>query len=273
METKRSTAPTDPLQFDHAERPTASAGGPASCTACGRAITDRYFEANGSVVCPNCRARLVSARGGSGGRFSKAAALGLLAGAVGSGIYYAIAALTGYEFGLVAVVVGFLVGGAVRKGSNGRGGWAYQALAMFITYGAIVTTYIPFIVRGIRDQAAVADSMIKPEAAALRLAEDSVTLTLPVDSVAVTVPLATRVTATASEGASPTVGVLGVVLGVTLICALAFAAPVLAGFQNIIGMLIIGFALYEAWRLNKRTELSITGPYRIGATGGGLSTR
>jgi hypothetical protein len=34
-----------------------------------------------------------------------------------------------------------LVGGAVRKGSSGRGGWHYQLLAMFLTY----ITYIAVV--------------------------------------------------------------------------------------------------------------------------------
>src|SRR2546422_2854982 len=56
---------------------------------------------------------------------------------LGAGLYFGIEAATGYELGLVAVVVGLMVGGAVRKGSNGRGGWRYQALAMFLTYCAV----------------------------------------------------------------------------------------------------------------------------------------
>jgi hypothetical protein len=53
-------------------------------------------------------------------------------------------------------------------------------------------------------------------------------------------------------------------LGLVALLALAAAAPILAGFQNIVGMLIIGFALFEAWRQNQRLQLAITGPYRVG---------
>src|SRR2546422_5507986 len=66
---------------------------------------------------------------------------------LGAGLYFGIEATTGYELGLVAVVVGLMVGGAVRKGSNGRGGWRYQALAMFLTYCAVVATDSSMIVR------------------------------------------------------------------------------------------------------------------------------
>jgi len=48
-------------------------------------------------------------------------------------------------------------------------------------------------------------------------------------------------------------------------CALALALPFLAGFKNVIGILIIGFALYEAWKLNRRVPLAVTGPFRVEA--------
>src|SRR2546422_11725279 len=93
---------------------------------------------------------------------------------LGAGLYFGIEATTGYELGLVAVVVGLMVGGAVRKGSNGRGGWRYQALAMFLTYCAGVATDSSMIVREVGKQmrsrargdsvAVVADSSVLPAA-------------------------------------------------------------------------------------------------------------
>jgi hypothetical protein len=46
--------------------------------------------------------------------------------------------------------------------------------------------------------------------------------------------------------------------------ALSLAAPFLGGAQNAIGLLIIGFALWEAGKLNRRRQLAITGPYQLG---------
>src|SRR6266566_11816 len=71
---------------------------------------------------------------------------------VGAAVYFGIAALTGYEFGLVAIVVGLLVGGAVRKGSNGRGGRRYQLLAVFLTYTAVVVTDSSLIARELQKE-------------------------------------------------------------------------------------------------------------------------
>ena len=58
-------------------------------------------------------------------------------------------------------------------------------------------------------------------------------------------------------------------LGIVFLLGLLYATPFLAGLQNAIGILIIGFALYEAWKLNKKAELRITGPYQVGAGSSG----
>jgi len=47
---------------------------------------------------------------------------------------------------------------------------------------------------------------------------------------------------------------------------LAFLAPVLMGFDgNIIGILIIAFGLWEAWRINRKQPFEVTGPYQVAA--------
>ena len=242
----------EPIQFDKADfaeaRPTQ-----VPCTGCGRAITDSYFEANGKVVCQRCRARLVWERtGGSGvGRLLRASVFGLLAAALGSGIYYAVSALTGYEFGLIAIVVGLMVGMAVRVGSRGRGGWRYQALAMFLTYASIVSTYIPQIVQAVWQQAQPSES--RPGAA-----------TEPVSTSPAPRPT-NRPSPTPSPEMSVGQGLLALGLVTVLVFALAFAAPFLGGIQNILGIVIIGIGLYEAWKINRRSELDISGPFRLGA--------
>lgn len=215
------------LQFDRTE----PAGGPAgsTCAACRRPITGAYFEINGQVVCASCRDAVIAqwTRGGSAGRFAKALGLGLLAMIACSVVWYAVLKLTDSQWGILAVVVGFVVGTAVSKGSNGRGGWRYQALAIFLTYTAVVSSYVPVIIEGIQERSA----QVSDEATARP----------------------------------------AFVLGVVFLLGLLYATPFLAGLENAIGILIIAFALYEAWKLNKKAEVKITGPYQVGAgpTGGG----
>ena len=248
----------DNLQFDRAEPSPGAAGltGTLACKACGSLLSDTYFVVNGHIVCEKCR-RSVEAdwnRGGSAGRFGKALVLGVLAMIVCSLVWYLVLKATDSQWGILAVVVGFVIGGAVRKGSNNRGGWRYQTLAIFLTYTAIVSSYVPFIIEGMREHSAEVTK-----------ASPSANKTLP-PPVADSTTATTTTTATTSAD-DPKIGPLGFVIGVVLLLGILYATPFLAGLENLLGVLIIGFALYEAWKLNRRTELRVSGPHRVSMTG------
>ena len=158
-------SPAGELQFDRAEFATPAPA--AACRACGQAIGDLYYDVNGQPFCQTCRGHLQHAlEGGSKvGRLLRAALYGSLAGLAGAAIYYGVTKATNTNFGLISVLVGLMVGKAVKTGSDARGGWFYQALAMLITYTAIVLTYIPPLIEGI---AAARDQ--QPAVARIRLA-------------------------------------------------------------------------------------------------------
>ena len=249
------------LQFDRAE-PSDDAQTTATCATCGAAITTEYYEVNGKVMCEGCRIGAEEQLNvGSGpGRFLRATALGLLAAAAGFGTYYGIARLTGYEFGLVAIIVGLMVGVAVRRGSNGRGGWRYQLLAVFLTYTAIVSTHVPFIIEEFKKEArtrAAADSVTAPTDSAMHLTVAAADSTAPA-----------RVAPVSTSGAAvrPDVGLGGMAVALLALVAFFYAVPFLGGIQNIMGIVIIAIGLFEAWKINKRATLSISGPYRVAAT-------
>ncbi|HEV2750748.1 MAG TPA: hypothetical protein VGV12_09530 [Gemmatimonadales bacterium] len=241
------------LQFDRAERAAPSSG--ASCAFCKQPISSTYYEINGQVACPRCRSQILAAwnKGSPGIRFAKALGLGAAAAAVGAGVYFGIEAMTGYEFGLVAIVVGLLVGGAVRKGSTGRGGWRYQALAMFLTYSAIVGTDSSLIAREMtRRFRARADSIkvsVAPDAAPAGIAA----------SVA-------AVTDSAGTQKGQHAGPLVFALGFMVLLALAYVAPIAIGVSSPLHFVIAGIALYEAWKLNRGGALRVTGPYQASAS-------
>jgi hypothetical protein len=232
------------LQFDRAEYATPQ--GDATCAGCQSSLAGYYFDVDGRTVCEKCRYLLESQQsaGSSVGRFLRAIGAGGIAAVAGAILYYAISAISGYEFGLIAIVVGYAVGAAVRWGSYGRGGWRYQTLAIALTYLAIVSTNIPPILHELRERAAaeVADekqgSEVTREARALPAAD----VTTPTQR---------------AEGAAP------IILFVLIIAAIAMAAPFLAGFENAIGIVIIGIGLYEAWKLNRRHVMTITGPHQL----------
>jgi hypothetical protein len=212
-----------------------------SCFFCSAELVSGYYTVNGSSACASCsqgmRTRM---EGGSPGkRVLLAVVAGSGAALAGAVLYYAILALTGYEFGLIAIAVGFGVGTAVNWGAEGRGGRGYQALAMVLTYLSIVSAYAPMLVTELQKSSATQQ---EPAPAG--------------DASAVTTPAA--VPTTESD----------VTLGSVLFALLAFAAiicamPFLAGFQNVIGIIIIGIGLFEAWKLNRKITLTFTGPHTI----------
>jgi hypothetical protein len=206
-----TTPTTEPLQFDVAEdtSPAATGSSELRCTSCSTPLTS-YFDANGKPVCEGCKDALVAFWNRSHvGTFLPAVALGLCGAAAGAGLFYGIAALTGYSLGLVAIVVGLLVGLGVRRGSGGRGGWPYQALAIGLTYVAVCSTYVPTILKLLEERGLTPDPV--------------------------------------------------------RVAWVALKVPFLRGTEGIMGWVIIGIALYEAWKVNKLAPLAIDGPLAVGA--------
>src|SRR4029078_2038462 len=81
------------------------------------------------------------------GPFILAALFGLGAGVVGAAGYYAVIALANLEIGIVAILIGYMVGYAVRKGAGNRGGRRFQVLAVALTYGAVALAYTPIVIQ------------------------------------------------------------------------------------------------------------------------------
>jgi hypothetical protein len=244
------------LRFERAEYAPGEGPGTPSCGFCNQAITSAYFQIDDTVACPGCRAAtLQKQEAGSGfGRFARATLYGALAGAAGAAIWYAVRTLTGYEVGLIALAVGLMVGAAVRAGSARRGGWRYQALAMALTYLSIVSTYVPMIVKDIVQAAKQAETTEAPAVA-------PATATEAPAAVPASAPTAGERFGKSLSGAQLA---LAVVVFAALVLAIAMALPFFGGLQSVLGLVIIGIGLYEAWKLNRRVPLVITGPHRVG---------
>ena len=261
-------AGTGDLQFERAEYP-AAPGADLSCAGCKRRIEGSYYQVNGRVCCAECSRRIEAAWGSGSGvlGFLRALGFGLGAAILGALIYFAVEVVTGYEFGLIAIAVGFLVGHAVKKGAKGRGGLGYQLLAVVLTYSAIVTTYIPPIIKGLKEQA-------------LKSQNGSATATKAQPSSSTGgVPTATSATAAAgsptpaSQGQSGTgssataeaehVQPLQLFLGLAALFAFACLAPFPAGVRNFMGWIIIAIGLYQAWKINKPARLDVSGPFAV----------
>jgi hypothetical protein len=260
------------LQFEEAEYETPPAA-VVTCGACNRPIPDAYYEINGRVVCASCRQLIeASFRGGSRvARVLKALVLGSLGALAGAALYYAIVRATGYNIGLVAVVVGLLVGGAVRKGSGNRGGRFYQFLALFLTYFAIVAMHVPMVMEDLANEGRDQDqpAAVAPEKVATEQPKAG-----EGPQAAAGAPKQPGPPNDAKEegkqdraGMNPAENKRPVKVAVVLVVALfVFAAiPIIVGAHQPISGLIYAFALWEAWKINKGAKLAFSGPFQVKA--------
>jgi hypothetical protein len=118
------------------------------CAGCGTPIGTEYFQVNGNVLCGRCRQSIEAAAEKPRGVWPLVVAgvYGLGAGIGGAAIYYAVIAIAHLEIGIVAILIGYMVGYSVRKGARGRGGRRFQILAAALTYASVALAYTPIAV-------------------------------------------------------------------------------------------------------------------------------
>jgi hypothetical protein len=210
------------MQFERAEsaHPAEVA---AVCASCKNPLAGSYYTLQGARICDACHGgiRQALSSGSPAKRFFKAAGLGTLAALLGAVVYAVVAIWV--QIGFVAIFVGWFVGIAVRKGSEGRGGATYQAMAMVLTYAAIVVIYVPLAMERQIEQY-MHDKAVAAEGEGRRR------------------PRARRGAEKARDEPDRVAGDPGD----RLRHFVRRAVP--SGPQNFIGLLLIGIALYEAWR-------------------------
>ncbi|HEX4456381.1 MAG TPA: hypothetical protein VIA18_00345 [Polyangia bacterium] len=208
---------SEPLQFDRAEDDVAAGAAPAttarSCAGCQKPIADRYFTVQGKIMCPACHGRIMAAINErfATGSFGMALLRGGLAALLGAAIFYGVTAMTGWQLGLVAVLVGYLVGKGVAQGAHHKGGFGYQALAVGLTYISVALTAVPEV---------------------LQLLD--------------------------KEQHKGAVHIIGAVF-------LVMFSPFFMAYASPLSAVINGFALWEAWKLNRTPKLDISGPHIVNA--------
>lgn len=240
--TPGAQAASGDLQFDRAEYQSAGTG--LQCSTCHAPAAPEYHELNSKVFCTSCRQRIEASLGRmrENGNVPRALLYGSGAAVAGCLLFYAVSALTGFQFGLIAIAVGYLVGKAVRKGSGSLGGRKYQVMAVLLTYISIASTNLPAITKIFSEKAqkmeqmtATAGSTVNPGVPANR----------------------TR----AAFANSPRFYIFAFVL--------ALALPFLGGTKNILGLVIIGIALWEAWKFTRAVKVEFKGPFTVAAAPAG----
>jgi hypothetical protein len=212
------------------------------CVTCQTPLQHSYFRLNDATLCPNCaeKARCdhqLEENQASG--LPRGILFGLGAAAAGSILYGGVALLTGYEFALIAIAIGWMVGRAMIRGTRGRGGRRLQVAAVLITYLSITGGYIPAIVQEIMKSSTSSNT-------SSALSSDSASTT----------------TAEAQAPAGP-IGTKDVLLFVGFLLGFAAIVPFLSvtSISGLIGIFIIFVGLSKAWKETEQQPFAISGPF------------
>jgi hypothetical protein len=121
-------------------------GSPGSdhCQFCHQPIGGNYYRANGAMTCPGCAEKM---RGelakDTHAAFVRALVFGTGAAILGMILYATFAIVTGIVIGYASLAVGWIIGKAMIKGSNGAAGTRYQVVAVLLTYLAVALARVP----------------------------------------------------------------------------------------------------------------------------------
>ncbi|HJR66776.1 MAG TPA: hypothetical protein VJ802_10085 [Gemmatimonadaceae bacterium] len=254
----------DDLQFDraiHTEAPNASDAGLA-CAMCNTPLRTEYFHVAEQPACANCKSAVERAnqnaatQGRRPGIFARAFIFGLVAAIAGAVLYYAVIALTGWEIGLVAIVIGFMVGFAVHKGSGSAGGRRFQWLAIILTYFAVGLAYAPLAFKSFTEGDKPTDAVVSDSA--------GVSASASATDAAAEAPAVAPAAAQSDSASTPG---MAAALGVTFL--FIFALPVIYIVQSLpsglISAIIILVGMQQAWKMTARSEVPVSGPYRVGS--------
>ena len=115
------------------------------CRVCQQPMGGTYYRVNTSRVCASCAQKMESAITlDNHSAYVRALAYGVGAAVVGLVGYAVIAILLqGWVISYMSIAVGWMVGTAMMKGSNGMGGRRYQIAAVVLTYAAVSMAAIP----------------------------------------------------------------------------------------------------------------------------------
>jgi hypothetical protein len=246
MSDPQTAAGNENLQFDRVVAESDSAGGPphagVACSACHEPIPTEYYSVNGHVVCERCRDRIEEAvKSPQGpGPLLVAALFGLGAGIAGAFVYFAVIYFGHLEVGIVAILIGYMVGYAVRKGTGGRGGLRFQILAIAITYGSVALAYAPIVVIE-----AVKDSRAARQAAAAGTSQNA--------------RPGPRVQSEPPRSPFLAIAMLLGFIGILPVLVVWGSMP-----SGLISAFIIFIGMRQAWRMTAAPPVTVYGPYQVG---------
>jgi len=257
---------TDPLspQFETVEyAPTA--GG---CVLCNEPIKGTYYRVNGEMACSQCVERERSAQGNANKYYPRSLMYGIGAAVVGMIGYATFEIATGWIIGYVSLAVGWLVGKAMLKGSNGFGGRKYQITAVVLTYAAVSLAAVPVMIHQLSKEKPVpapnaSQQLVAPPPTPQTDQQTNSGASDSQPSVTVT-PDSNKTEPVTSEAEPKEKPKMGIGKALGLLALIGLASPFLelsSPLHGIIGLVILFVGMQIAWKMTARPKLLIDGPF------------
>jgi len=228
-----------------------SAAGSDRCKSCQQELTGTYFRINGMLACEKCTRQLqAQTPKDTHAIYVRGILFGVGGAIAGLILYSAFGIITGIEIGYVALAVGWLVGTAVKKGSNGVGGRRYQIAAVALTYAAVSLSAIPLGISYMMKEKKPAVATTASASSSGSSVADPNTTPSSNDSEIVVQPVKQQRS-------------VGTIVGALIFAGLA--SPFLelqGGFSGIIGLVIIFVGMRIAWKITAGPRLEILGPFQ-----------
>jgi predicted lipid-binding transport protein (Tim44 family) len=234
-----------------------SAASSNSCKLCKQTITGPYYRAHGNVVCGSCADRVKREQPqDSHAAFVRGLLFGLVGALLGLVLYASFTIITGFEIGIVSLVVGLIIGKAMIVGSRGIGGRRYQIAAVLLTYGAVSLASIPIAIHYFIKHRPGTPAVVQQQkqAAAGENAQPQ----------AEPNPAAESRPAPASKPPLHVAGLMG------RLAMIGLASPFLQlaeGASGFIGLIILFVGIQFAWKITAgRVSIAVDGPYQLSSS-------
>ena len=234
---------------------------PGNCALCNQPIGSTYYRVNGAQACSICVQREQNAQRESNAHYSRALMFGIGAAILGVIGYAAFEIATGWIIGYVSLGVGWLVGKAMLKGSNGIGGRRYQITAALLTYAAVSLAAIPVWISVIQKQKQSHPPVEQREM--VSPSEQQPSSSSP-DSSSAANPDISQANPPAAETPKTKKPKMEVGKAMGLLLLIGLASPFLelsSPISGFIGLFILFIGMQIAWRMTGRPKLIINGPF------------
>jgi hypothetical protein len=220
------------------------------CHFCQEPIAGGYYRLNGAMACHACAEsvrRELPVENHSD--YMRALMFGIGAAVAGMIAYAAFEIMTGIIIGYLSLAVGWMVGKAMMKGSNGHGGRRYQITAALLTYAAVSMAAVPVIIHYAREH--------NPKVSQQQQLSDE---NQQLEKEFGRKPESQSPAKTAAPKAKMNPG-----KALLMLAAIGLASPFLElanPFHGLIGLFILSIGIRIAWQTTQSVAPTIDGPFQ-----------